>query len=139
MRHFTADSKHAILLEYRRYSRTNGFASLALRHSVPGGVDTVFAWYQHWDGTPQSLERASGSGRARLLTPAEVSRHVRPRIAAANRNNRAINYSQMLSAVRQATRKQISLRTLRRYGKELGAKFKRARGKTNRECQCITM
>jgi transposase len=139
MRQFSAEAKHAILLEYSRYSRTNGFAALARRHSVPGGENTVAAWYSRWDRTSQSLKRASGSGRSRYLTTAEVNRNVRPRIAAANRNNRAINYSQMLLAIQQVTGKQVSLRTLRRYGKEIGASFKRARGKTNRERQRVNM
>ena len=137
MRQFSAEAKHAILLEYSRYSRTNGFAALARRHSVPGGENIVAAWYSRWDRTSQSLKRASGSGRSRYLTTAEVNRNVRPRIAAANKNNRAINYSQMLPAIQQVTGKQVSLRTLRRYGKEIGASFKRARGKTNRERQRV--
>jgi transposase len=139
MRHFSADRKHSILCECVRYSRTHGFAALARRHSVPGGEDTVAAWYRRWDGTPVSLEEKQGRGRPRLLTSAEVSRHVRPRILAANRNNRAINYTQMLPAVRRATGKSISIRTLQHYGKELGVKFKRVTGRTNRERQRVDM
>ena len=105
MRHFSADRKHSILSEYVRYSRTHGFEALALRHSVPGGAQVIAQWYQRWNGTVDSLKENPGRGRSRLLTRAEVSRHVRPRILAANRNNRAISYTQMLPAVRRTTGK----------------------------------
>ena len=103
MRHFSADCKHNILSEYARCSRTHGFEALALRHSVPGGAQVIAQWYQRWNGTVDSLKENPGRGRPRLLTRAEVSRHVRPRILAANRNNRAISYTQMLPAVRRTT------------------------------------
>jgi hypothetical protein len=153
MRHFSADRKHNILSEYVRYSRTHGFEALALRHSVPGGAQVIAQWYQRWNGTVDSLKENPGRGRSRLLTRAEVSRHVRPRILAANRNNRAISYTQMLPAVnrnnraisytqmlpavRRATGKSISIRTLRDYGRQLRAKSKRTTGRTNRERQCV--
>jgi hypothetical protein len=86
MRHFSADCKHNILSEYARYSRTHGFEALALRHLVPGGAQVIAQWYQRWNGTVDSLKENPGRGRPRLLTRAEVSRHVRPRILAANRN-----------------------------------------------------
>ena len=137
MRHFSADCKHNILSEYVRYSRTHGFEALALRHSVPGGAQVIAQWYQRWNGTVDSLKENPWRGRPRLLTRAEVSRHVRPRILAANRNNRAISYTQMLPAVRRATGKSISIRTLRDYGRQLRAKSKRTTGRTNRERQCV--
>ena len=62
-----------------------------------------------------------------------------PESWAANRNNRSINYVKILPAVRRTTRISLSIRTLRQYGQELGAKFKRARGRTNTECQRVNM
>lgn len=82
-------------------------------------------WLQRWDGSAASLERKQGSGRARVLSAAQVSRHVRAPLLAANRAHRAIHYTDLLPSVRQKTGKQLSLRSLQRYGKEeLGAKQK---------------
>ena len=95
MKQFTPEQKHSILLEYTPYSRHHSFSSLAVRHSVPGGKQTVHNWYQRWDGTIESLQRKPVSGRPRILTPAEVTRHVRLPIQRANRSFTRIHYPQI--------------------------------------------
>ena len=135
--HFSADTKHHILLDYAAHDAARSFAALAARHAVAGGARTVQRWHCRWDRTPQSLERRSGSGKARTLTAAEVSRHIRAPILAANRAHRAISYTDLLSEVQRKTGKELSLRSLRRYGKEqLGARDKHSKKRTADESEC---
>jgi len=118
MSHLSADAKHAILLEYAPRSRTRSFSALARRHSVSGGSRTVSRWHQRWNGSAASLQEQQRSGRPRKLNSRQVQQHVRRPILAANRKHRPVSYTQLLPSVQAATATQLSLRTLRRYGKE---------------------
>ena len=118
MPHLTPSAKHHILLEYSPRSATRSFAALARRHAVKGGARTVQRWHQRWDRTARSLEHKSGAGRPRVLSSAQVSLHVRAPILAANRAHRAVHYTDLLESVKEKTGKEISVQTLRRYGKE---------------------
>jgi hypothetical protein len=136
MPHLSAEAKHHILLEYAPHSHTHGFPALAARHAVAGGARAVQRWHERWDGTPASLERKAGSGAARAFSAAQVSRHIRAPILAANRAHRAIHYTDLLHKVQQKTRTEISLRSLQRYGKEeLGAKQKHTKKRTAAESE----
>src|ERR1700738_975534 len=108
MPHLSAEAKHHILLEYTPHSATHGFPALAPRHAVYGGARSVQRWHERWDGSPALLQRKAGSGKARALTAAQVSRHVRAPILAANRVHRAIHYTDLLPAVRQKTGSDVS-------------------------------
>jgi hypothetical protein len=137
MSHLSADAKHHILLEYRAHSTEHSFAALAQRHGVTGGADVVRHWHDRWDGTPASLQRKPGTGKARILSAAQISRHVRAPILAANRAHRAVHYSELLPAVRQKTDTEVSLRSLQRYGKEeLGGQNKHSKKRTADESEC---
>jgi len=137
MSHLTAEAKHHILLEYTPRDTNRGFSALARRHAVAGGERTIRRWHQRWDGTARSLQRRDGSGKARTLTAAEVSRHIRAPILAANRAHRAIHYTDLLPEVQRKTGKEISLRSLQQYGKEeLGVKQKHSKKRTAGESEC---
>lgn len=118
MPQLSADTKHAILLEYSPRSRTNSFAALARRHSIPGGAGVVRHWHDRWDGSAASLQEKQRSGRPRKLSSRQVQQHVRKPILAANRAHRPVSYTQLLPSVQAATGSELSLRTLQRYGKE---------------------
>lgn len=136
MKQLTVEAKHTILLEYQPHSTTHSFSALARRHSIAGGERAVRRWHDRWDGTAASLQHKPGAGRPRLLSRAQISRHIRAPILAANRAHRAIHYTDLLPQVRQKTGKQISLRTLQRCGQqELGAKQKRSKKRTADESQ----
>jgi hypothetical protein len=136
MPHLSADVKHTILLEYSAHDTTRSFAALARRHSIHGGADVVRHWHDRWDGSPASLKRKPGSGKARILSRAEVSRHVRAPILAANRAHRAIHYTELLPRVQAATGKQLTLRTLQDYGKQqLRARDKHSKKRTRDESE----
>ena len=93
-------------------------------------------WHARWDGTVHSLKEKRRQGRPRTLSRAEVSRHVRAPLLAANRAHRAVHYTTLLPSVKARTGKQLSIQTLRRYGKEeLGAKQKRNKKRTAGESE----
>lgn len=125
MTNFTLSLKHHILTQYQPFSHIHSFHALARLYNVKGGASTIQKWHRRWDGTAQSLERLEGSGRPRLLSRIELTRHVAPRIRAANRRAEAVHYSTIHASVEAATGRHISQRTLRRYGQELHAKQKR--------------
>jgi hypothetical protein len=137
---------HHILLEYAAHDTTRSFAALATRHAIKGGWRTVQRWHSRWNGTALSLQRKAGTGKTPLLSRAEISRHVRAPILAANRAHRAISYTKLLPDVKRKTGKAIALRTLQQYGKqELGARDKHTKKRTadesehtahGRECPC---
>ncbi len=136
MSEFTPQHKHSILQLYHAGERGTGFKALAHRFGVAGGAHTLSRWYQRWDGTPTSLQEQPRSGRPCILNPAEVSRHVRAPILAANRAHRALHYTTLLPAVKAKTGKELSIQTLRRIGKqELGAKQKRSKKRTAGESE----
>jgi transposase len=136
MTQLSADAKYHILLEYRPRSPTHSFAALAARHNVKGGKQTLYRWHRQWDGTARSLQRKEVSGRPRILSRAQVSRHVRAPILAANRAHRTVHYTNLLPSVLRRTGKQLTLRTLQRYGKEeLGARQKHTRKRTTDESE----
>ena len=110
MPHLTPSAKHHILLEYSPRSATRSFAALARRHAVKGGARTVQRWHQRWDRTARSLEHKSGTGRPRVLSSAQVSRHVRAPILAANRAHRAVHYTDLLESVKERQAKRSASR-----------------------------
>jgi len=136
MPHLTATAKHHILLEYSPRSPTHSLAALAARHGIAGGKSTLSRWLARWDGTPRSLQEQQRSGRPRTLSSAQVSRHIRAPILAANRAHRAVSYTQLLPSVQAKTGKELSLRTLQHYGRqELGAKQKHTKKRTAAESE----
>jgi hypothetical protein len=137
MPHLSAEAKHHILLEYAARDTTRSFAALARRHAVKGGSETMRQWYLRWDGTPASLRRKPGTGRARALSTAQVKQHVRAPILRSNLAYRTVKYTKLLPQVQASTGVDVSLRTLQRYGKEeLGARSTRGKKRTADECEC---
>ena len=131
MREYTPQHKHKILTHYRAGVRECEFTALARRFAVAGGAKTIRRWHDRWNGTIASLQDKPRSGRPRILSRAEVSRHVRAPILAANRAHRAVHYTDLLPRVQEKTGKHMSLRSLQHYGKEeLGAKQRRGKKRT---------
>jgi hypothetical protein len=131
MKRPTAQQKHDILIhcESRRAHETE--VDVAAAHGVTTTRETIWIWRLRWNRTPPSLERKKGSGKAPLLTPAEVSRHIRAPILAANRAHRVVTYPTLLPEVQRKTGKNLALRTLQDYGKQrLQARVKHTRKRT---------
>jgi hypothetical protein len=136
MLHLSPETKHHILLEYAPGVRGCGFKALAARHQIKGGASLLSAWHHRWNGTPQSLEERPRSGRPRVLSSAQVRRHIAAPMRNANRAARAVSYPPLLPQVRAMTSSDVSLPTIKRYGKqELHATAKRGKKRTAEECQ----
>ena len=136
MPHLSAEAKHAILRQYAPGVRGCGFKSLAARYGIKGGPTVVSAWHQRWDGTPQSLKEQPRSGRPRALSSTQARRHVAAPIRNANRSARAVSYPSLLPQVQAAAHSNVSLSTIKRYGKkELHATGKHGKKRTSDECQ----
>lgn len=137
MKQPTAQQKHDILLHCESRREGESDVDVAARHGVVVSRRTIWNWRSRWDRTPQSLERHEGSGATPILTPAEISRHIRAPILAANRAHRAVSYTKLLPEVRRKTGKAIALRTLQQIGKEqLDAAGAHTRKRTADECEC---
>jgi len=117
MKHFCAELKQHILTQYASQPSSHSFSSLAA--TIEGGISpsTVRNWYHQWDGTQQSLVHKKGAGRPRLLNKAQVNSYIRTPIRNKNRSHHAASYTQLLPSVQQKTGVDVSLRSLRRYGK----------------------
>ena len=136
MKQFTPQQKHEILLEYTPYSRTHSFSALARRHNVVGGKSTVKKWFDRWNYTIASLKHKKVAGRPRILTPAEVKHNIQTPIMKANQAHKPIHYTNIKTEVERKTGKEISIQTIRRYGKEeCGGKQINGRKRTADECK----
>lgn len=134
---FTARQKQYILSLYSARRKGRTFAALAARFDVPGGKRTIQRWNQQYDGTLVSLEHQSGQGRPRTLTRTQASRLVLDSIRRKNRAHRPIHYETIISRVLRNSGKNVSARTIRRYGKEdSGIKQKRTQKITVNERAC---
>lgn len=134
MKQLPPHHKHSILQQYRPHSPTHSFAALAVQAGSGVTAQAVANWDKRWNGTAASLQHRAGAGRPRVLSGVQVARHILPRIRSANRKHQAIHYPDILPAVRSATHTSVSLRSIRRYGKEqLGVKQKRVKIRTARE------
>jgi hypothetical protein len=128
MKHITAQQKHDILVHIRDRCADERPVEIAAHHGVAVSRSTLHSWQQRWNGTVHSLQRKAGSGRPRILSKVQVTRHVAAPIRNSNCAARAVRYTQLLPQVRAATGAEVSLRTLQHYGKEEAAGHK-SRGK----------
>jgi transposase len=110
---------------------------IAALHGAHVSRQTIWNWQRRWRGTARSLEHKAVSGRPRVLSSRQVQQHVRAPILRANRAHRSVRYTKLLPQVQRATGTQMSLRTLRRYGKE-EARGHKTRGvkRTAEESEC---
>lgn len=137
MPHLSADAKQLILQQYCAGVRGSGFDALAARFHIRGGGAEVLRWHRRWNGTSQSLEEKARSGRPRILSSAQVKRHVAAAIRNRNRSARPVRYTELLPQVQAATGREMSLRTLQRYGHdEAGGRKAHGKKRTAEEREC---
>jgi hypothetical protein len=137
MKQPTPEQKHGILTHYAARREGETLKQILALHAVAATPRAVWQWRQQWDGTIASLQRKPVPGRPRILTPAEVRRHVAAPIRNANRAAREVRYTKLLPQVQDATGKSMSVQTLRRYGrKELQAKQHAGKKRTAEESEC---
>ncbi len=125
--------KHNILIQYTPNQRGNGFDSLASHYKIQGGGRTIKNWYDRWNGIVTSLEHRHGAGRPALLNTKQIKQHIGTPIRAKNRKHIKIHYPTIQKTIQSKLNKSISIRSIRRYGKEQGTKIKRTKKVTNKE------
>jgi IS5 family transposase len=138
MKQYTPQVKHSILTHYTSPANHDTLSTILSLHNISVTRRTVERWKNIWDGSIESLQHKEVKGRPRVLSKAEVRRHVGAPIRNANRSSRIIHYTSLLPQVRAVTSKNISLPTLKRYGKkELEAKQKKGKKRTADESKYI--
>jgi transposase len=133
MTHFTPEVKHSILLEYCAGDNNHGFEALARRHAVRGGRRVVKRWFDRWDGTPQSLQEGDRTGRPRIVNADKAGAIIKQSVGRANRKHMAIDYVKVADDIRTKTDADVSVRSVRRWGREMGVQHKRAIARTENE------
>jgi transposase-like protein len=113
---YSPEWKQSVLEECEPGTLHAGFAALARRHHI-SDRSLVQKWYKRWDGTKESLEKKTRPNRERKLTEEESAEHVLGVVEQCNREGRVAHYDAVQKKVKHATGKDVSLRTLRRYGK----------------------
>jgi transposase len=121
------DQKQVILEEYQPGVRGKGFRALAKRYSINGGHTTIRKWYRKWDGTKESLQKASGGGS--ILTENEKKKEILGYIRKRARKD-AVSYQEVRVNVETKTGKNIKLRTVQKIGKKLQVISKNTKRKT---------
>lgn len=131
---FTPSLKHHILTQYQPHSRTHNFAALARLYAVKGGESTIRKWHLQWNRTPASLEHKKGAGRPRKLTRTQANNLIHTPIKNKRRAHRAVHYTDLHSSIKQKLGCDISIRSIRVYGKrDFGIKMKTAQKRTATE------
>jgi hypothetical protein len=134
MPQLSSKQKHDILTMYANNQPHLSFESIARQHNIKGGKKVISRWWKKWDGTPDSLMRREGSGRPKALTSTEVRECIQLPILHKNRSFEAIHYHEIQSSIKQKIDKNVSIQTVRRYGKEqLDVKQKRTKKRTANE------
>lgn len=122
------DTKQQILQEYQPGVRGKGFKSLAKAYKIKSGHQIIQKWYRKWDGSKESLKKESGGDRRSILSDKEKKTLIVGFINKRAKKN-AANYPEVHVNIESKTKKKIKARSVRRLGKELGAKSKKSKRK----------
>ncbi|UJR18616.1 hypothetical protein I4U23_005524 [Adineta vaga] len=124
---------HKVLEEYLPGIFGSGFKALAKRFKITGGHKLIMKWYQQWDGTIDSLKPKPKGHRARTMTEQEVNDYIVEFVKSKNNEHVHINYKMVQAHIESALKRHVPIRTVRRYGKEHGIKWKKTRELTLRD------
>ncbi|CAF2860573.1 unnamed protein product [Rotaria sp. Silwood2] len=94
-------------------------------------------WYRQWDGTVNSLNQESKRGRARIMTQQEVKDYILEFVKSMNNKRVYVDYQMVQTHIKFVLKREVPIRTIRRYGKESGIKWKKTRGITLRDADKI--
>ncbi|CAF3402309.1 unnamed protein product [Rotaria sp. Silwood2] len=130
---YTSQFKHKVLEEYDRGISGCGFKSLAKRFKITGGHKLIMSWYSRWDGTGDSLDQRPRGHRTRTMTQQEVENYILDFVKSMNNQRIPVNYKKVQAYVESSLKREVSIRTIRRYGKECGIRWKKTRELTLRD------
>jgi transposase len=133
-RYYDITYKQSVVNYYIKYQTNISFGHVARQFNIKGGESTVRRWYNQ----RHSLKTKPRSGRPSILTKDQIDTYIKKKITEKNRSSEPIHYTQLLPIIKRATKKNPSLRTVQRYGKEKGGiKMKRTIKRTVDECNII--
>lgn len=82
-----------------------------------------------------SLDRRAGAGRKVKLNSKQINQYITNPIRRANQMHVAIHYPELMKSIHEKVRADVSVQTIRRYGKEkAGIKGVSTIKKTKEEC-----
>jgi transposase len=122
--HYDPSFKQRVLEWYEEQDPKPSWRAVA-EHWRVKSENSVRQWYADWDGTVESLARKHGGGRKRKLTEEESKAHIKDFVIEKNREGKAVCYADAQKRVKEETGKDVSVRTVRRYGlKDHGLTYK---------------
>jgi transposase-like protein len=111
--------KERVVREYKKGERGKGFAALSKRFKVPKSV--IQDWWKQWVAggrTIEAFEDRAGGDRRSLLTEREKERYIVDFVSLKNHKGEAVDYTDVHQNVVKKTKKEVSLPTVQRLGKE---------------------
>lgn len=116
-RDHTVDFKLRVISEYQPGVRGHGFAAVAERFGVEH-KSVVRKWVSQYNGTKESLTKQTRPNNKRKMTLEESEEHINKFVAKKNKAGEAVDYGMVKKEVKEQLDKDVSLRTLQRYGHE---------------------
>jgi len=130
-RYYSLEYKQRVVEYYYTHRPRPSLAAVARTFHIKGGSKTVCSWIHR----RAELETRPRQGRPTALSRVEIGRYVKKPIRENNRKHEPNFYSNILSDIHTKIHKNISIRTLQRYGKQRsGIKKKKALRRTADEC-----
>ena len=123
MSNYPAAFKERVVREYQPGVRGKGFQALEKKYKVGQSGPSkrlIKVWWKKWVAggkTLAALESVPGGGRRSILTEKEKQKHILKFIAHKNLIGEAVDYKEVHRNVIAKTKKDISLREVRRIGK----------------------
>lgn len=135
-KYYSATFKHGVCLYYKQHLPDSSFRSVSKLFSIDPTGKTLSRWYSQWNGTISSLQPKPKTGRPTILSRKQMERYIGDMVVSRNRVSHPISYRTILSHVRSKTKKDISITTVKRYGRELlGIKAKTVKKRTLHESE----
>jgi transposase len=117
---YSEEFMRMIARKYSPNKRGSGYQAIANLYELPS-PNLVKYWVEKYKETKGEMKNRAGGNRKRKLDDEECEEHVRKFVVQNNRDGIAVTYKDVQNNVKKRTRKDVSLRTVQRYGKELCA------------------
>jgi transposase len=131
--------KQIILQRYKDSQYQISFRELAKLYNIKGGHKVIRLWYKQWNGKIESLYNKYKSGRPPILNNKQTYNYITKFIRNHNRKAKKVHYHNLYVHIKNNLQVHIAERTIRKYGKDLGIKYKTAKPKTELECKFILL
>ncbi|CAF1480254.1 unnamed protein product [Rotaria sordida] len=132
---YTRQFKHNVLQEYRPGIYSYGFKALAKRFKIKGGHKLIMSCYRRWNGGVDSLKPTSKGCRSHTMTRQQVRHYILEFVGLMNNKYVAVDYNVSQEHIESVLKRKVPIRTIRRYGKECGIKWKKPSEITSRDAE----